>query len=168
MNKGLQRHGGRKFLQFAEREFPRQNDLFHSKPLRETHALGGCNSHLGGSVHAQPGKHAAGDFRQTDILDNHGIHRRIMQGLEFGDGVIQFFREDQHIQGDIGFDAVGVEKCRYRWKLVLAKVVSTHARVEAAQAKENGISSVRHSGSQALPVACRREEFWFGWTSSAQ
>jgi hypothetical protein len=91
-----------------------------------------------------------------------------MQGLEFGDGVLKLVGEDEHIQGDIGFDAVRVEKCRYRWKLVLAEVVSTHARIEAAQAKENGISAVRHSGTQALPIACRREEFGFDWSSVAQ
>jgi hypothetical protein len=54
------------------------------------------------------------------------------------------------------------------WKLVLAEVVSPHAGVEAAQAKENGIRPIRHSGTQALPVACRREEFGFDWTGGAQ
>ena len=33
-----------------------------------------------------------------------------MQGLEFGDGVIQFIREDEHIQRDIGFHAVRVQE----------------------------------------------------------
>jgi hypothetical protein len=54
------------------------------------------------------------------------------------------------------------------WKFILAEVVSPHAGVEAAQAKENGIRSICHSGTQALPVACRREEFGFDWTDAPQ
>jgi hypothetical protein len=70
-----------------------------------------------------------------------------MKGLEFGYGVIQFIREDEHIQRDIGFHAVCVKEGSDSWKLILAEVVSPHAGVEAAQAKENGIRPIRHSGA---------------------
>jgi hypothetical protein len=101
-------------------------------------------------------------------LDNHGIHRRIMQGLEFGDGIIQFIREDEHIQRDIGFHAVCVEEGGDSRKFVFSEVISPHAGVEAAQAKENGIGAICHSGAQTLPIASGREEFGFDWTDAAQ
>ena len=78
-----------------------------------------------------------------------------MQGLEFGDGVIQFIREDEDIQCHIGFHAVCVQEGGDGWKLVLAEVVGPHAGVEVAQAEKNGVCAICDSRAQALPVACR-------------
>ena len=88
-------------------------------------------------------------------MNDHCIDPGIMQGLKFGNGIGKLVREDEDIQGHIGFDSVIVEKGDDFGQFLVAEIVSPHACIEAGEAKKNGIRTIGHGGPQAIPISRR-------------
>jgi len=112
-------------------------------------------------MHAQPREHPPRDFGEADILDDHGIHARGVQRLQFRHRIGQFIGEHQNIQGDIPLHPVAVQEGHDFGKFPFSEIVRAHPGIETLEPEENGIRAVRHRRPEAIPIARRGEEFGF-------
>ncbi len=76
-----------------------------------------------------------------------------------GFGVGEFGGEDEGVEGDVTFDAVGVEEGHQAGEVFFGEVVGAKAGIEAGHAEVDGVGAVGDGGAGAVPVTGGREEF---------
>ena len=164
---------GLEAFELAEGEFAGENGLVDVEAFGEFESLRGSDGHLGGGVEAEAGGDLFDEFGEAEVLDDDGVDAGVFEVAELGFGVGEFGGEDEGVEGDVAFDAVGVEEGHQAGEIFFGEVVGAQAGVEAGHAEVDSVGTVGDSGAGAVPVAGGGEEFgeeghrrffWTGFT----
>jgi hypothetical protein len=150
---------GLEAFEFAEGEFAGEDGLVDVEALGEFESLRGGDGHLGGRVEAEAGGDAFDKFGEAEVLDDDGVDAGVFEVAELGFGVGEFGGEDEGVEGDVTFDAVGVEEGHQAGEVFFGEVVGAEAGVEAGHAEVDGVGAVGDGGASAVPVTGGGEEF---------
>ncbi|MNC20912.1 hypothetical protein D3C75_688790 [compost metagenome] len=137
---------------------PAQNDPLHIKGLRELDCFRRGNRHLGRSVDRKIRRYFANQLHQPKILHNNRIHTGVNASVDKLFGILKLIFKYQNIKGQKSFDPVTMQKSHNLRQLVHPKIIRSCPGVELLHPKIHGISTVRHCGAHAVPIACRSEQ----------
>ena len=99
------------------------------------------------------------EFGEAEVLDDDGIDAAVLEVEELGFGVREFGGEDEGVEGDVTFDAMGVEEGHEAGEVFLGEVVGAQAGIEPGHAEKDGVGTVGDGGAGTVPVAGGGEEF---------
>ena len=153
---------GPEAFELAQGEFAGKHGLIDGKAFGEFEPLRGGDGHLGGCVQAEAGRDLFDEFGEAEVLDDDGIHAAVLEKEQLGFSIGEFGGEDEGIEGDVAFDAVGVEKGHEAWEVVLREVVRAEAGIEPGHAEEDRVGAVGDGSTGTVPVASGGKEFGAG------
>jgi hypothetical protein len=150
---------GLEAFELAEGEFAGEDGLVDVEAFGEFESLRGGDGHLGGGVEAEAGGDAFDEFGEAEVLDDDGVDAGVFEVAELGFSVGEFGGEDEGVEGDVTFDAVGVEEGHQAGEIFFGEVVGAQASVEAGHAEVDSVGTVGDSGAGAVPVTGGGKEF---------
>jgi hypothetical protein len=100
---------------------------------------------------------------KSEILNDDGIDLGFSDPAKESFGFGKFGGEDQDIECEVSATATLVKIFHDFGKVRLGKVFRTETSIECGQAKIDGVGPSGNGGFEALPIACRGEEFRFMW-----
>ncbi len=147
---------------FGQGEFTGQHRPAEPHLLQHSHSGSVMDGHLGGGVERQPGKMAAGQTPDPQILDDDPVGIHLLQGCQNLDHPGQFTLFEQGVEGNVEPPPLLVGVSGHSGRLGQAEILGLGAGGELLQAAIDRIGPVLQGGEKCLQTPGRSQQFG-GW-----
>jgi hypothetical protein len=96
-------------------------------------------------------------------LNDDGIHFGFPDPAKEAFCFGKFGGEDQNIESEVSATTAGMEVVHDFWEIGFSEIFGSETSIERGESEIDGVGPSGNGGFEALPIACRGEEFRFLW-----
>jgi hypothetical protein len=104
-----------------------------------------------------------GQSNKSEILNDDGIHLGFPHPAKESFGFDKFGGEDQNIESEVSAASTGMKVIHDKGKIGFSEIFGSETGIERGESEIDGVGPSGNGGFEALPIACRGEEFRFLW-----